>query len=199
MATAFTADIYDDKPITFEKFLWSCAMGLDKFRLVVDPTDSHDYKYHSERLASAHQDLQNLAKMTTEEIQQKIDEDYVRERKYREEHLPVALARAARFRSFHDKVKQWVPPTEKHEWLKRRMLEQLGYDIRTDDDVRKNYPFPVKRTVDEWIDDHREMYIRDISYHSKNLADSMKMVKERNEWVKILDGSVMCPEDLTIP
>ena len=199
MATCFTADIYDGKPITFEQFLWRCAMSMDKFQYVVEPTDTFEYKHHSAELAKAHENLQNLAKMTNEEIQQKVDEDYIRDRKYREEHLPGALARAARFREFHAMAQKWQAPTEKHAWLKKRMLEQLGYDVRTDDDVSKNYPFPIRRDTNEWVDDHREMYIRDISYHSKCLADSMNTVKERNEWVKILDDVVMCPEDLTIP
>lgn len=199
MASCYTRPIYDGDPITFDQFIWLIAMGMDKFQFKASVTDSHDYKYHLKHLGEAQKELQELDKMTPAEAQRKADESYDKQMKHYNEYLPAALARAARFREFYAQAEKWIPPTEKHAWIKKSMLEQLKYDLRTDDEVRKSNQFPVRQTAGEWIADHREWIISSISRHSSCLEESVKVVKDRNEWVETLDNFVQCPEERLLP
>jgi site-specific recombinase XerD len=205
MATSFTYDIYEGKPITFEQFLWKCVRY---FCVAIDQRDDHldvpvifekhlekdsMYRYYKDRLKEAQDELAELDVITEKEAQRRATALYNEAVKKRDGYLKEALARTARFKEFYDKTLAWVPPTKEHENLKKFMLEQLSPDVKSEGDIHRMYPVPQPETAKEWIARKRTRALEEIEYYSGQQKKEILGLQERNGWIAKLAESVPYP------
>lgn len=199
MPTAFTGDICDGKPVTFEEFVWRCTRGMSVAISMRDesldrlPPEKFepDLTYHAESLRQAEAEIARLKSLSYADV--------ARERAAR---WDVAIAHNAESNARHAEVRgrlermrmfvaDWTPPTEGHVGLKRFMLEQL--DMTIDFDGR-SHPITILPMTDrewlerelDWAQDARDRAIAEI-------AEERRRAEERTAWVQALAASVPRP------
>lgn len=190
----YSQEIYEGKPLTFEQFLWRCALGQEpksNYRWTLEGNSS--FSYHDEAIKKSQARLDELRKMTLEEARAAARAEHARDTERRNEYLKEAYDRAARFRAVNYIAERWKPPTPEYENVKKRMLEVLKFDVRTDDEVGAGYPEFSCQTGEEWLETEKQQSVSNIAYHSKALQDIAKEVEKHNEWVKGLEKVVPFP------
>lgn len=195
---AYSEEIYENKPLTFEQFLWRCALGMkpeSNYRWTIEGNSS--FSYHDEAIKKAQARLDELRKMTVETAKTNADAEHAADATRRREYIKDALERAARFRAVNYVAERWKPPTPDYDSVKVRMLDVLKFDVRTDEEVRNSYPELPRQTGAEWLEMEKKQAIRSIAYHSKALEDISKDVEKHNEWVKKLEEAVPFPFERT--
>lgn len=199
MPTAFTGDICDGKPVTFEEFVWRCTRGMSVAISMRDesldrlPPEKFepDLTYHTESLQRAEVEIERLKSLSWADVAL----EHAALRNTAIAHNTESDARHAEVRGRLERMRMlvadWTPPTEGHVGLKRFMLEQL--DMTIDFDARYHPITILPMTDREWFErefvqaqDARDRAIAEI-------AEERRRAEERTAWVQALAASVPRP------
>lgn len=200
MATGITYPIKDGKPITFERFLWTCARMMMPLILMRDePIEAlppEEFKPliapYDDRLNFLRQELASLEEMSEAAAiaaaQAQYEEAVARMKAWNQE----AIALRYRYEAMLALVDNWNPPTADHAGLKAFMREQLLDSIRHDCSQSE---LPVPPRFSEWRNDRLAHLKREIAYSQKQIDEEIQRTTWRNAWLKVLRESVPYPTD----
>ncbi len=203
MPTGFTHKIYDNIPITFAEFVWSCAKymgalyhlrddagGVPSLAAALDNSGS-SVEHHRRELAEAERHLANIEAMTPNSMQAMLDARLAQREAEHADAVRRNTDLRRRYDAMLDEVKAWVAPTGDHENFRAFMIEQLESSIRHD-----CYDPEPPRRFD--LDEFRRVevdYARwKVDYHRKSLAEVKESEALRRAWVEALHASVSCPK-----
>lgn len=195
MPTSYTANIYENKPETFESFLLKCArqfganirMRDESFDTEI-PEYKPETKYHEESLERAKESLVKLKAMSREEIEVLLEESYQNSLADYHRSAKNKQDMRARYEDMIQKIEDWVPPTEDHVNLKQFALEQLRGSLAFD---CGHMPIePTKTSIDEYISSRIEHYEHNVVYHTEQIQKEIESTDKSNAWNKALVDSL---------
>lgn len=196
MPTGYTAPIVEDDNFTFEDFVMRCARQFGATISMRDesihtriPDEFKPSDHHTKRQKELRGRLENLKLMTIEEAQAEADHEKKSEWQAYYETKQERIERKKRLEEMLHKVKQWEPPTEEHEELKKFMENQIQETI--DWDCRHpNMPIDDRKDGKEWLEEEIKSVEEDIEYHRKEHMKEKARCEKRTLWIKQLRESI---------
>lgn len=194
MATGYTCNVQDGSVTELKDYMLNCARHFGAL-IHMREDDSPEIKYreasdyHLKALNKAHEKLEQLKKMTDEEIQNEIDNNYENAIKSMNELLNKRKEYKDRYLNMIDKVNEWEPPTDEHLGLKEFAIEQLQNSLSWDCDNTYIHRKIEKETVAEYRAEYFKHYSKEIEYHSNSYQEEIKRTEEANKWIRDLINS----------
>lgn len=198
MATGITYPIHDGKPVSFERFMWTCARMMMPLVIMRDedldklPPDEFapfigHYDKSIERLRAEVSTIEAMSESTWQEAARA---KYAQGIESVKETNRRAREICARYQDMLDKVQAWNPPTKDHEGVKKFALEQLTDSIRHDGYTLEPPKPPIFAT---WKSDRLASLRAAIEREEKCKAEEIQRTAWRNAWLKTLRESVPYP------
>ena len=197
MPTGYTAALYDGEK-TFEDFALGCARAFGAALLMRDNSNSDPITveaitekgdYNAKGLRTARAELVRLRAMTPDQAAAEARSAYLDLVEFERNYKADKDAKRARYQAMLDEVREWEPPSEKHEEFKKFMIDQLTGSIDFDTSTKYDRT-PVEQTGEEWLADRIAKAERDIEYHT----EEQNKIEERNagrvRWVNELRESL---------
>lgn len=198
MPTGYTAKVQDGKITEVKDYILGCARNFGALiHMRDDNLDTEirhkkpDY-YYLRTYNKSLEELEKFKKLTDEEIQKTLDEDYENALKNNEVQLKRMKDEKQRYLNMIEKVNNWEPPTEEHINLKTFALNQLQISLESDcsDRLMEYYSEkPIKPTVEEYKKVRLIHLEEEILYYKKNYEENIKTVNEVNKWIDDLIDS----------
>jgi hypothetical protein len=191
MPTGYTAFLQEKPDMSFRDFALLCARAFGacimqrddelSTELVFDkPSD-----YHSNALKEAKKTLKETQNWSVKQSKEDLNADIYSANCRMREELKEQSQWKETYETMLDLVNKWKPPTEGHAQFKEFMIEQLTQSIEWDCNSHY-YTQEVDRlnafTPEEWKEEKIKNAIHDIEYHTKNHAEEVERIKQRNEW-----------------
>lgn len=194
MPTGYTAEIYEGKKVSFERFAMKCARAFGACVTMRDddmdaeiPNKFKASDYHDKELARAKKRLDDALTITPKQAAGRAVAQYDKLFKAHQEDVAEKLALKERYESLLVQVRSWVPPTNKHREFRKFMADQLEQSIEFD--CSPNDP-PKVKTPEEWRADEIERAKWNVNYHAKEGQAERIRVAERNAWIRALRDSL---------
>ncbi len=143
MATAYTKPIYDDRPITFEQFVWRCARAFgalasqryESLDASVRFGDDSDTDAWVERLGGEISEyearLEELRALDPAVLAARVAAEHERAREVHASRIAHMAALRMRYEAMLARVEAWEPPAE-YLRLREFMVEQLRDSMKFD-------------------------------------------------------------------
>jgi hypothetical protein len=202
MPTGYTYQVQSGKVTSEKDFILHCAeqfgalaskrdenFSIDKFRKY-EPNS-----YYVDHLSQARLKLSEIAKMTYDNIKEKILSDYHQKVEDNKKYIKKVQEERKRYTIMLEKVESWVPPTKDHIELKKFAISQLQDSINHDCDLKYYNEANISKpdtsidSINKYIEERIEDYKKDIKYYSKQIESERKKYTEVNKWVEDLLGS----------
>lgn len=196
MPTGYTAPVQEGKLTELRHFVLQCARA---FGALIEMRDSAmdvpipkrfkpNTKYHDEKLREAQKTIKRLASMSPEDCDNAAEKEYLAALKYWQERGAKRTLHRSRYEGMLEKVKAWKPP-QGNASLKSFMIQQLSESIEWDCSSSQDDK-PVRRSGEDWHNQQSKSAAYDIEYHSKERANEIHRVEERNLWLEALRASL---------
>ncbi len=191
MPTGYVSEIYDNKPITFEKFVLRCARAFGACieqrddSMEVKPSLRKASDYHEKSLKSAEETLKKLRKSKKSELKT----EFEKYKKTRIEETNNYLFRKDlenRYKKMINSVEGWIPPTEEHKGLQDFMISQLNDSIKYDcnlDYYKEDLKGVENLNFEKWLNSRIEGEERKIIYHKEEYEKELKSIEKSNDWI----------------
>lgn len=196
MPTGYTCKVQDGSVVELKDYILDCAR---QFGALVHMREDGKYAeiryrevsdYHLKELNKAYARLEEVKKMTDEEVQNKIDQDYKDNIESMDRILKNKKDSEKKYSAMIDKVYGWEPPTENHKDLKEFAIKQLQDSLKWDCDCTYLEQKIRKETVSEYREGMIKYCLRDIEYHSSSYKKELESVEEANKWIDDLINSL---------
>lgn len=194
MPTGYTAALIEEKEISFEEFVLTCARAFGALIEMRDepmnakiPDEFHVSEYHTVELAKAKQRLNEFKSFTPEDYNKKAREKFEQDVVDYERRLEKNGFTHRRYSEMLIKIRNWKEPSPDHEELKKFMIEQIESSVKFDVYEPDK---PVIITGEEWANKELSSITWDIEYHTKKYQEEVERVASRNRWVKQLRDSL---------
>jgi ribosome recycling factor len=204
MPTGYTERLATGKDDSFENFALQCSRAIGTMmHMRDDPMDApirlrKEDDYYSESLKQAEAALQDLEKMSIDEIDayaEKVREEQVAQC---EKSLSDMFAVEKRYNTMTGKVNSWNCSQE-FESLRNFMNEQLtqGKEADCNEQIKKMYikgleTIQQKKSRDIW-NDAMAVAKRDVEYFTEHLTNDSASINDSNEWIGKLHDSLNIP------
>lgn len=197
MPTGYTADI--EKGITFQQFAMGCARAFgacvemrDDPQAKAIPDEFKPSDYHVRALREANTELENLEKLTIEEVREHALLEYEKEFERITKEIDKDRKLMGQYKAMLKQVKAWQPPTSEHVGLKEFMVSQIEGSIDFDGmgDYYRKHP-AILLSGSEWLVGEKAKARRDISYHTEEHQKEIDRTNGRNQWTKDLRESLI--------
>jgi len=192
MPTGYTSNIYENKDVSFEDFVLTCALA---FGACFHQRDDNmrdkpklrelDIKYH----------LDALERAKNNKIPTKVEFEALRKEEIDEAHADMnkyANLRE-RYESMLQKAESWNPPTPKHDGLKKFMIQQLEDSIKFDcneEYCNNNITIWKNEKYSDYVKALEESNKKSIKCHTEDIEKEKKSVETTNKWITDLYGSL---------
>ena len=196
MPTGYTAPIEDNANFTFEDYIWRCAKAhLMEYRdkgmnepVKLEDSTFNDNGYHQKELKEAFQKRKDFNTLTDAELKELYKQNMYDRLDKAEEALKKALEMKVRYDSFLEQAKAWEPPTDKHENLKKFMIDQIEQSTAYNDvEYYKNQLIEIgQQSFEDYIKVEKDSLEWHVSYHTEQMGKSIKRDNGRTEWVRAL-------------
>lgn len=195
MATGYTADLSDGKPVSFEEFALRCARGFDSLIDMRDmaldakiPAEIVPSTYHFEAAESERSRLAEIKNWNAAQAEKKAKADFNKIVAESKKEAADNARRAKAYVAMIVKVFAWEPPTEEHVALKNFMLAQLTESLNHD--CFHEPVFPRRLSWNQYRNEEIEMAKRNIAYHEKEYKSDVKTAQKNTEWITQLVQSL---------
>jgi len=199
MPTGFTAGIYEDKDVNFKDFALECARAFGALAHLRDtpnaelPQEITISSFYPEKIAEFEQELQELQKMTDEQVSVKVQKDYANDKARITEQLERIAVLKQRYESMLSEAENWTPPSEEHQALKDFMLDQLTESI-THDCSTHYYDKELQnlrvKSIKEYRADKEQELQKDLAFYNDRYVEEVERVDSKNKWLKSLYRSL---------
>lgn len=190
MPTGYTSDIYDGKDISLKEFTLTCAKAFGAFmhmkeytlnEKIVMPEPSN---YHINRINELKKELLELDSVVIN-----IEHDYFIALQEYNKKIKKNTELIKKYDDMISKVKNWIPPTETHQSLKKFMLQQL-VDSKDFDTYNLSMPKKDERDESAIKEEMRLDILKQIDYHEKKHSEEVKRVENNIKWINDLLDSL---------
>lgn len=200
MATGYTMDIHNGKPVTFEQFALKCSRAMGAAIMQRDESLDAEIRmreldeYYVIGVTEARTALEAALARTDTEWADMQATEIAEASKVRDEYIRDTDALYARYRDMQEQVEAWEPPTDDHMGLKKFMLDQFEESIRFDvgRPGEKRYIPHVPEEVPVYVYKARHLTVlaQRQAEVMKRLSDECDRVRSQNEWVTALRDSL---------
>lgn len=194
MSTGYTSQI--EKGVTFKEFVLSCSRAFGALITMRDdpadttiPDEIIPSDWNKTELKKAEEQLETLQSMTIEQVEKESFKEYLETINSYREKLRKDNELREKYLAMFNQVKAWQPPTPDHIGLKDFMISQIEQSINFDC-IADHIPYPILKTVNEWLSGKIEECLKDIKYHTKEYADEVDRCAQRTAWIKALKQSL---------
>jgi hypothetical protein len=195
MPTGYTAKLYEGEEQTFEEFALTIARAFSHIELRDTPLGpiptilkKPDTTWRDRDIARAEKVIDEVSKMSVEEATKRANDEADEYHAKRISENEERKAREDRYRAMLKQVVAWTPPTERHEGLKKYMIEQLNQSI--DFDCKEySYPDPT-RDGEEWKEKQLESARTSLVRATEGRAEEIQRTNDNNLWAKQLFESL---------
>ena len=195
MATGYTMDIHDGKPVTFDQFALKCSRALGAAIMQRDESPDVEIRmcelddYYATNVEKAQAKLDDASALSDAEWLSLQADELEEAKKFSEEYIAERDAVRSRYTQMLEQVEGWVPPTGEHEGLKKFMIEQLQDSIKWDcGDYTPHVPEALP--VHEYRAKKIESLAKSLGYAAESLAKEKALVASQNAWVTALRDSL---------
>ena len=192
MPTGYTHNIKDG--ISFKKFALQCARAFGALIEMRDepfdaeiPDEIEVDDFHKRAIKSSKKELEQLLKMSREEIEKACETDFQKSMKDWNETNKEKSDLLAKYNQKLLEAKAWIPPTEDHKGLKDFMIQQITDSIKCDYDFISK---PKKNTVENYLERKKESLLWSINYHTEQHEKAVKSAEGRTAWIRDLKKSL---------
>lgn len=193
MASGYTADIADLKPVSFKEFASKCA-----YAFMIEGRDHHDDAlpdkpydydngYHAKKLEKAQEALDSFLRLSYDDIAEQNSAEYNKQLNYWSEQTKKNVLIVNAYNKMIDEVEAWTPPTENHQGLKDFMLQQLRDSLEFDS---HEPTAPVRVSTEEFKLNKIESLNWNLNYHKESLEKAKVSYASRLEWLNQLKKSI---------
>jgi len=190
MPTGYTYQITSEKGIKFKDFVMECSKAFlirMRDRSGDVPERFEVDNYHLERIEEAIKEQEKFSKLTDMEKQaQWVQEAKGRERA-RDGYNKKNAEEKKKYEDMLLKVKNWTPPTDKHNGLKDFMIEQIEGSIKFD---IHDWDSELLKPFAKWLESMYDSLEHNLKYHSEEHKKEVKRVNDMNKWIKDLRDSL---------
>lgn len=200
MPTGYTIGIADGTTTTFADYAMGCARAFgalvsmrdEPLRVPIPDKLEPSTSYNQKRLNETMAELHELRLMSDADAVAQAVSDFDASMKSRADSEAGRIARLARYNQMLAEAEAWEPPSRDHVEMKAFMVQQLKDSMKFDCSPPNPAwdPEPVLQTGDEWRGDREQMLLRDVDYHTKQLAAEVERTGIRNEWLQQLRASL---------
>lgn len=195
MPTGYTHKIKPQGGVTFEQFVLDCARAMGACVTLRDepgggeaiPEQFEPSDWHSNSLKEAQETLRDLQTASASEIVNRCGMEHAEAvGRVRLRNMACDEQRQA-YEAMLARVRQWKPPTARHEGLRDFMVQQITESINFDCHKQSEPTQPVPK---EWLSKQIEECHRLIGYHAAEHAKEVARAADRTEWVRALRRSL---------
>lgn len=197
MATGYTHRVQNGEVVEVKDYILNCARQFGAL-MHMREDNSTDIKYrevgdyHLKSLNKASDNLEQLKKMTDEDIKKEIDKNYEERIKSINRSIDKQEKDRERYLNMIEKVNEWNPPTKEHLNLKEFAIKQLQESIKHD--CENTYIQIMKKelrkeTISEYRDNMMKLYSKEIEYHNDSYQKEIAAVEGVNKWISDLVNS----------
>jgi arsenate reductase-like glutaredoxin family protein len=179
MPTGYTSVVSNGG--SFRDYVWSCATAF--FR--EGEIDVTIHPYYAEAVKNCEDKLAELKTAGPKTSYEKWRETKIADNA---RYLNNYKVEKAQYDAMRKQVKDWVPPTVKHESLKKLMLEQLS--VGAPFDVTEYYKDPPEQDPLQWFEEQVSETKKNLKRAQKELAEKEAYGRDAAEWVAALKASV---------
>lgn len=198
MPTGYTWGIANGETKTFHDFALQCARNFGALVHMRDDSPGLDIRpaevspHHAVCISESKAEVVRIGKMTKRQWQAEADAEYANRIAEREARALRNAEQEQRYRNMSAKVREWTPPTEQHEAMKKFMLDQLeqsvNFDCGRDEAASSN---DARRTGEQWYWSRISSLSSNIAYHEAALKEDQERVAKANAWVEQLRASLI--------
>lgn len=190
MPTGYTADLYDDKPVTFEDFVLTCARAFGAFMYQRD-SDRKDApklleydpdNWNEQGLKKAFAKVERLKKMSPEDIDREYLAYVSEKTEYARDTERNRAAMRVRYEQMLRQVQDWDVSGAKGTLvvnLKKFMVEQLEQSIEHDTSPMRYAPTMYNSAM-EWYNEEVAHAKHDLVYHKQKIEEEKVRVQKQN-------------------
>lgn len=178
MPTGYTAFIEDGEITAGKDFLLLCsrafgvAVDIKEEPLTVPtPMKFEVDGYYEKSLRRSLEELEKVKNMNEDEISKRMIKERDESKKYYLDLIDKEISLNKKYQKVRKEVEDWIPPTDKHNGIKKFALEQIDMCICPEKDLKK-YDFLAHREL--IIDEHS------VKEYHEYLIESCKRTVERN-------------------
>lgn len=191
MPTGYTADVCDGKLTDFKAFAFRCAHNFGAEGMDSPIPEFKPSPYHTEGLEKARLEVARLKALTRDEAEAEARAAFRKAMDAHHKHVEEQQATKGRLLAMRAQVADWQPPTSDHQGLKDFMIEQIDETIRFDCSPSTYYLEKCTPKGGEvWRRERIDEQERSIEYHTKQNAEDVARVAQRNKWVADLRKSL---------
>ena len=195
MPTGYTYEVQEGKITTLEDFAKHCGRAFlwqaresnekDLVKLVESETT---IAYYEKQLKESTELLEKLVSLSDEEWEAKYASEEKKRVAYEDEYNKRKATELLNYTSMLEKVRDWTPPTPKHEEMKKFMIDQLEKSIEFDCQGKywRDKPVPY----DQWRKNTFERAQERVIQVQNDLKLHIQRKEEFLEWVNQLLNSV---------
>ncbi len=208
MPTGYTHQILNGEVKTFSEFAMTCSRAFGAtVHMRDEPTNK---KYTPREPSEHHKEAFNNAKSTLAELRKGEDGKYsggkllITEQKRLDDDKKRLKLRireiekgAIKLKDILSQVKQWIPPTDEHDGIKKFMIQQLESTLEYDGDA--DYEKKELNKVEDGLNciDARVIHNRmrkdaerELKYHGEEYRKEVNRCNESNLWIQQLIDSI---------
>ncbi len=199
MPTGYTAYIEDGEVTKGKDFLKICARAFgvamdlrDEPLDVPLPDKFEESTYYTEKIKLAKCELEQTKKLTHEEIQKIIDDEYNSNQENCKKQIEKCRQVFERYKSVLSDVESWIPPTDEHFGVKKFAIEQINMCMS--DSSISYYEKAMnkkKPTIKEWLNNKIESINDNIKYYEKADKEEHERTVSKNLWLKQFRDSLV--------
>lgn len=196
MPTSYTAYIKDGDITTGKDFLKLC---LRNFGIAIDmrdeplskpvPTQFEPNPYYKKNYEKTVETRNKYRQMTFEEARKELIEKHKKDIESARKSLDEFIAEDERYMKIRDEIEKWIPPTSKHENVKKFALNQIDISLNTD--IREYYNKELNKELDisdeavyAYMNDINEFYENDVARAYKRWQEELKRTADKSMWMK---------------
>jgi hypothetical protein len=196
MPTGYTAGILDGEIKDFRQFAILCIRNFGATIHMRDEPLGVPYElrkpcgYHSQEIDKANRVLEQLVKMTDDQILQQRKFELEKRISNYKEWIETAKQNEQKLKAILVDVYKWQPPTPEHENVKKFMIEQIRSTIDFDCDT--DYYVKEMLAAQKELESLNPAVVRvdimikaatDLQYHTTELEAEVKGCNDSNKWV----------------
>lgn len=196
MPTGYTRGVRDGTVTDFSEYALQCASAFGALVLMRDdpigeeipefvPSDDN-----SKALEAARNELAELLTLSSEQVQQRIDDEHERTLASRKESLARIAKERDRYEAMLVKAKAFRSPSPDHDVYAAFLVTQLEESIKWDCDT-SYYDTPlVKLDVPAWVAERVKQLSHDIDCHTRKHAKEVERTNQLNELIRQLKSAL---------
>lgn len=200
MPTGYTAGVADGTITTLKDFAFVCARALGVCISMRDddsgtpiPEKFEPSDYHKKALEDAQRDLRQLVLLSDKDLEFEARKEFFNCENRKFDSINRKQLQRDNYEYMLAAVNNWKgAPEGIREFMLSQLKDSIKFDCRPEEDYfnYKTKEICLPLAGSEWYKKEEKSLLNRITHHSKEYAQEIKRVEERNQWLKQLRESL---------